>query len=57
MEVYFILKIVRNVIMGKTLFIAEKPSVAMDFVKLLKVNGRRNNVCGTYGYNELPRSI
>ncbi|MBM6862004.1 topoisomerase I, partial [Clostridium saudiense] len=29
--------------MGKTLFIAEKPSVAMDFVKLLKVNGRRNN--------------
>ncbi len=36
MEVYFILEKVRNVIMGKTLFIAEKPSVAMDFVKLLK---------------------
>ncbi len=29
MEVYFILEKVRNVIMGKTLFIAEKPSVAI----------------------------
>lgn len=38
--------------MGKTLFIAEKPSVAMDFVKLLKVNGRRNN-----GYIEGENSI
>lgn len=38
--------------MGKTLFIAEKPSVAMDFVKLLKVNGRRNN-----GYIEGDNSI
>ena len=52
MEVYFILNTVRNVIMGKTLFIAEKPSVAMDFVKLLKVNGRRNN-----GYIEGDNSI
>ena len=26
--------------MGKTLFIAEKPSVAMDFVKLLNVKGK-----------------
>lgn len=38
--------------MGKTLFIAEKPSVAMDFVKLLKVNGKRNN-----GYIEGEKSI
>ena len=38
--------------MGKTLFIAEKPSVAMDFVKLLKVNGKRNN-----GYIEGENSI
>ena len=29
--------------MGKTLFIAEKPSVAMEFVKLLNVKGKRNN--------------
>ena len=29
--------------MGKALFVAEKPSVAMDFVKLLKVDGKRNN--------------
>ena len=38
--------------MGKTLFIAEKPSVAMDFVKLLKVDAKRNN-----GYIEGPSSI
>lgn len=38
--------------MGKTLFIAEKPSVAMEFVKLLNVKGKRNN-----GYIEGERSI
>lgn len=38
--------------MGKTLFIAEKPSVAMDFVKLLKVNAKRFN-----GYMEGDKSI
>ncbi|WP_195428534.1 DNA topoisomerase [Clostridium sp. D46t1_190503_E9] len=38
--------------MGKTLFIAEKPSVAMDFVKLLNVKGKRSN-----GYIEGERSI
>ncbi|GAA0085254.1 DNA topoisomerase 3 [Clostridium sp. CTA-7] len=38
--------------MGKALFIAEKPSVAMDFVKLLNVNGKRNN-----GYIEGEKSI
>jgi DNA topoisomerase III len=38
--------------MGKALFVAEKPSVAMDFVKLLNVNGKRNN-----GYIEGEKSI
>lgn len=38
--------------MGKTLFIAEKPSVAMDFVKLLNVKGIRSN-----GYIEGEKSI
>lgn len=38
--------------MGKTLFIAEKPSVAMDFVKLLNVKAKRNN-----GYIEGEKSI
>ncbi|MDQ0148434.1 DNA topoisomerase [Eubacterium multiforme] len=38
--------------MGKSLFIAEKPSVAMDFVKLLKVDGKRNN-----GYIESEKSV
>lgn len=38
--------------MKKTLFIAEKPSVAMDFVKLLNVKGKRNN-----GYIEGEKSI
>ena len=38
--------------MGKSLFIAEKPSVAMDFVKLLKVDGKRNN-----GYIESDKAI
>ncbi|MDB1941142.1 DNA topoisomerase [Clostridium tertium] len=38
--------------MGKTLFIAEKPSVAMDFVKLLNVKGKRSN-----GYIEGEKSI
>ncbi|GAB6167603.1 DNA topoisomerase 3 [Clostridium carnis] len=38
--------------MGKTLFIAEKPSVAMDFVKLLNIKAKRNN-----GYIEGEKSI
>lgn len=38
--------------MGKTLFVAEKPSVAMDFVKLLKVDAKRYN-----GYIEGQNSI
>lgn len=38
--------------MGKALFIAEKPSVAMDFVKLLKVDGKRNN-----GFIESERAV
>ncbi|MGL5151325.1 MAG: DNA topoisomerase [Clostridium sp.] len=38
--------------MGKILFVAEKPSVAMEFVKLLKVDGKRNN-----GYIEGPNSV
>lgn len=38
--------------MGKALFVAEKPSVAMDFVKLLKVDGKRNN-----GYIEGENSV
>jgi DNA topoisomerase III len=42
----------KEVSMGKTLFIAEKPSVAMEFVKLLNVKGKRNN-----GYIEGERSI
>ena len=29
--------------MGKRLFIAEKPSVAAEFAKALKVNGRKQN--------------
>ncbi|MBY0756570.1 type IA DNA topoisomerase [Clostridium sardiniense] len=38
--------------MGKALFVAEKPSVAMDFVKLLKVYGKRNN-----GYIESDKAV
>ncbi|GAA0070622.1 DNA topoisomerase 3 [Clostridium sardiniense] len=38
--------------MGKALFVAEKPSVAMDFVKLLKVDGKRNN-----GYIESDKAV
>ncbi len=29
--------------MAKSLFIAEKPSVAQEFVKALKVNGRKSD--------------
>ena len=29
--------------MGKKLFIAEKPSVAQEFARVLKVNGRRGD--------------
>ncbi|MFD3156619.1 DNA topoisomerase III [Haloimpatiens sp. FM7330] len=38
--------------MGKSLFITEKPSVAMEFVKLLNVKGSRKN-----GYIESDRAI
>lgn len=38
--------------MGKSLFVAEKPSVAMDFVNLLKVNGKRKN-----GYIESDNAV
>ena len=29
--------------MGKSLFIAEKPSVAQEFAKALKINGRKSD--------------
>jgi DNA topoisomerase-3 len=38
--------------MGKALFVTEKPSVAMEFIKLLKVNGRKGD-----GYVEGENSI
>ncbi|GFP75116.1 DNA topoisomerase [Clostridium fungisolvens] len=38
--------------MGKALFVTEKPSVAMEFIKLLKVNGRKGD-----GYVEGQESI
>ncbi|GFZ31665.1 DNA topoisomerase 3 [Clostridium zeae] len=38
--------------MGKALFVTEKPSVAMEFIKLLKVNGRKGD-----GYVEGQDSI
>ncbi|QAA33922.1 DNA topoisomerase [Clostridium manihotivorum] len=38
--------------MGKALFVTEKPSVAMEFIKLLKVNGKKSD-----GYVEGQESI
>ena len=38
--------------MGKSLFIAEKPSVAQEFAKVLKVDGNRSN-----GYLESEECI
>lgn len=38
--------------MGKALFIAEKPSVAMEFAKVLHVNGNKRN-----GYVESDRAV
>ena len=38
--------------MAKALFITEKPSVAMDFIKILKVNGNRND-----GYIEGEKAV
>ena len=53
--------------MGKKLLITEKPSVAMEFAKALKINTNRKNgylesedynlVCRTFSNNELPRKI
>jgi len=55
--------------MGKHLFIAEKPSVAKEFAKVLGVNGNAGNgyleskdyvvtlVCRSFGYNELSRCL
>lgn len=38
--------------MGKSLFITEKPSVAMDYVKLLNINGTRRD-----GFIESERAV
>ena len=38
--------------MGKSLFIAEKPSVAQEFAKALKINGRKHD-----GYIESESAI
>ena len=38
--------------MGKSLFIAEKPSVAQEFAKALKINGRKSD-----GYIESDNAI
>ena len=38
--------------MGKALFIAEKPSVAQEFAKALKVSGRKGD-----GYIESDQAI
>ena len=38
--------------MGKSLYIAEKPSVAQEFAKALKLSGRRND-----GYIESEDAI
>lgn len=55
--------------MGKSLYIAEKPSVAQEFAKALKLSGRRNDgyiesedaivtwCVGTFGDDELPGSL
>ena len=41
--------------MGKAVYIAEKPSVAQEFAKALKLN--RNLVCGTFSDHELSGSV
>ena len=38
--------------MGKSLFIAEKPSVAQEFIKALKLNGTRKD-----GYMEAGNTV
>ena len=49
--------------MGKSLYIAEKPSVAQEFAKALHINTKRiggddrNLVCRTSGHDELSRRI
>ncbi len=54
--------------MGKSLYIAEKPSVAQEFANALKISGRRSNgyiesdtavdlVCGPSGNHELPGGL
>ena len=37
--------------MGKSLYIAEKPSVAQEFAKALKLNTRRQDVSGIRGFH------
>ncbi len=41
-----------DLIMNKTLYITEKPSVAMEFAKVLKINGQRRN-----GYLEAENAV
>ena len=53
--------------MGKQLFIAEKPSVAAEFAKALKVNGGRRDgylesdqydlVCWSFDHDVLSRGL
>ena len=46
--------------MGKSLYIAEKPSVAQEFAKALKLNTRRQDgylVCRTSGDYELSGGV
>ena len=52
--------------MGKQLFIAEKPSVAAEFAKALKVNGGRKDgylesdqyvVCWSFDHDVLSRGL
>ncbi len=47
--------------MGKSLYIAEKPSVAQEFAKALKIKARRGGgrylVCRTSGNDELSGEL
>ena len=48
--------------MAKALYIAEKPSVAQEFARALKISGRRADgyidlVCRTPGDHELPGGV
>ena len=47
--------------MGKSLYIAEKPSVAQEFAKALKQNMKRREgcdlVCGSSGDDELSGGL